>query len=404
MPPHTLPLTSLTPRYISPHSFTHLPLLLETAKKHIQALSSAQEVPICAVVIRLDDLGFNSALYSSPVCLVIWCEPSQLQCGVRQICIRSLLALTRVAHHSHVTLRRLLGSQLNRRGDTDQAHQVMLAKQRSPPMRCGYRAPGRKRGESPAPKRGGSPPVKKGGSPPPRSSPPSGEASLKTRSQPAAAPSVEVEGRPRPPSRNVSFHVSGEKLKRASGSTDKLPVDSFDPFPSMHKAPPIPNPPPTPPPSPPDRSTAIGVEEAARQAEAALAESGEGADRGTHPPELAMSAALTAMGVDQTSLPSSNGRASLPASAPESSASSRRKGKEKAKAPEVSLSKDEVIVDMSSFFCPITQEIMQDPVFTADGQTYERQVTQACSNRPPDIPISAPLLVHSPLLSSTFPI
>merc|ERR1712146_346013 len=32
---------------------------------------------------------------------------------------------------------------------------------------------------------------------------------------------------------------------------------------------------------------------------------------------------------------------------------------------------------MPEFLCPLTRELMRDPVFTADGQTYEREAIEA---------------------------
>ena len=31
----------------------------------------------------------------------------------------------------------------------------------------------------------------------------------------------------------------------------------------------------------------------------------------------------------------------------------------------------------AEFFCPVTQEVMKDPVFCADGHTYERRAIEA---------------------------
>ena len=37
-------------------------------------------------------------------------------------------------------------------------------------------------------------------------------------------------------------------------------------------------------------------------------------------------------------------------------------------------------MDTSDFLCPISREIMQDPVIAADGHTYEREMISGASS------------------------
>ena len=58
----------------------------------------------------------------------------------------------------------------------------------------------------------------------------------------------------------------------------------------------------------------------------------------------------------------------------------------------------------SAFYCPITQELMRDPVVTADGQTYEREaiekwlVLQQTRQLPGTSPLTGEPLAHTNLV------
>jgi len=380
-------------------------------------LISREVAPLCAVVVRLEDLTSSSTSYSSPVCFVIWAEPRNLQRGVRQICIRTLLALTRIAHNSHVTLRRLLGSELDHReqpglvrptakSDVNPEHSTQAMRKMQHAGNLASLGITRRERSCIVQQ-------------------PSTESALAPSS--ALPPSLGPK-KPSMPGRSVSFvddvdgtgispSTSARRLMGAILPSAPAPEalrtcvqPDQDPFPAPRNTRGLP----TPPPSPPGEHAAaheVPLDEVTAEAAAAVREGdgtlsgGIGLDVGA----AAMAATDVALAADRTdprnlfssaapatepSMSASSSTGSAPA--PEevvSPRSSKRKGKEKApmNEPEPPVG---VSLDIPHFVCPISHEIMQDPVFTADGQTYERQKIMEWLEHNDTSPLTGRILEH----------
>ena len=56
----------------------------------------------------------------------------------------------------------------------------------------------------------------------------------------------------------------------------------------------------------------------------------------------------------------------------------------------------------SNFFCPISQEMMHDPVITMDGHSYEREQIESWFRRSTLSPVTGGALTHVHLLHGLF--